>query len=691
MLRNIGNDIYNNDPILNKDGVILSTRRKRVKKVTKQNQTQNNNNMVEISIPNLKDNLQAKEVTENLIKTKDCNKLPQKMPCPKCLGYYSSNYLRAHKCIGGKDESNFEGSVKTRQKLANSKQMMGLCHSAASNIVRENILPKLRLDVIGTAARFDYMIILYANKFAERYMDADQQAYVRGHMRLLAKLKIAIIEINEKIKSLIDVFRPKLWPIMLEAINHVSELDSERNRFLVIYNAETLPMLIRKCIKILKRHSAINEDDSKMKLLESFENVFENDVEFKVSYTAHMSRKESGRHNKAKKLPESNDILTFENFLKMKREVSLQHFANNGRLYEHYLNILQKTAILILLYNRRRVGEISKILLLDFINGKKADPSSEFFRMLSTEEQDRRLKYMRIDIQGKRADGVGSLYLSQENEKSLELIVKYRTLFNISSTNKYLFAIPNGDDNKDRHTKLCELISKLSYEYSKQFQKIDSGSIRGTLLRKQLATYNATINNDHATNIMTKHLGHTRSTHDKCYKRVTDQEQNIVTSTLDIVNGTAQVQIDSTEILTEILANDVDQQENRQSNLICDKTFSCSSKEKLQTKYSKEEKDEKSKIYHNYLLVIYIKYLNLNFKLKILISVKCSRKSWSNSEIDAFTEAFANQLKSRRYANKNEIVVAKKHFPCLKNRSDKVISARFSNLYHAQLKSHKNI
>lgn len=369
MLRVLGNDRYNNDRTLNPDGIILCARRLRVKK---NDECSNPEEKTEIAT------CSSSEMTEKE-QNKNRNVLPVRMPCPKCLEYLSAKNIRNHKCQ--RDDSTILTS-NTREVLAKSKKMMGLCRPEASQLVRENILPKLRLDKFGILARQDLLIILYANKFAIRYSDIDQQPYVRGHMRLLAKLKLAIIEKNPNVQDLCDVFRPLCWGMVLEGINKVSEHDSESQKYAIIYNAETLPLLIRKCIKILKREYIIQENKTNLQLVIDFEKVFENDVEFSVSYLAALSRKETGRHQATLKLPTSDDILTFENFLKFKRDLSLQHFDHDGRELEHYLNILQTTAVLILLYNRRRVGEIGKTLLMDFLHAKKTTPSSEFFKML---------------------------------------------------------------------------------------------------------------------------------------------------------------------------------------------------------------------------------------------------------------------------------------------------------------------
>lgn len=69
---------------------------------------------------------------------------------------------------------------------------MGLAHESAMDLVKEKILNKLKLDEHRVAARYDSVIIAYANKYAVKYSNVDQQAYLRSHMRLLGKLLCSI-------------------------------------------------------------------------------------------------------------------------------------------------------------------------------------------------------------------------------------------------------------------------------------------------------------------------------------------------------------------------------------------------------------------------------------------------------------------------------------------------------------------
>ena len=56
------------------------------------------------------------------------------------------------------------------------------------------------------------------NYFAKKYQE-HQEYHVRQKMRDLGHLLIVLCQKNEEIKELLDVFRPKYFPTVLDAIN----------------------------------------------------------------------------------------------------------------------------------------------------------------------------------------------------------------------------------------------------------------------------------------------------------------------------------------------------------------------------------------------------------------------------------------------------------------------------------------
>lgn len=284
----------------------------------------------------------------------------------------------------------------------------------------------------------------------------------------------------------------------------------------------------------MKSHFTIEKDEEALKSLEGFKSVFDDEIESEVSFTAALSRRQMQRHQSGKFLPGSNEIHLFASFLMNKRNDSLELF-NNDKTYENWISILSLTAVLLILYNRRRSGETGKALIKDFENRKKGDPSNEFFQMLPDGEKKQRLKYSRMDIQGKRADGAGQLFLSQDNENALHLCMKWRGNVGVDPNNEYLFGVRNNALGEHDHLRLYNLLVKFANECS-EVENIDPTKMRGNNLRHQLATLNSTIDGGSNLKSIAHHMGHSEKTHNKYYRHTIDEEDVTTTSILDKIN-----------------------------------------------------------------------------------------------------------------------------------------------------------
>lgn len=115
--------------------------------------------------------------------------------------------------------------------------------------------------------------------------------------------------------------------MVIDANSWMSKLIGVKNWLAIIYTAETLSILIRKCIQILKCEYTILEDQQILNRVEAFERVSNEKMESEFTYTAVISRKNANGHRAQTRVPDLDDILTFENYLKLKRNASEEHAA----------------------------------------------------------------------------------------------------------------------------------------------------------------------------------------------------------------------------------------------------------------------------------------------------------------------------------------------------------------------------
>lgn len=178
----------------------------------------------------------------------------QLVNCSRCTGFYAINNLRHHYANCTKSNSG-----RTRSVLQNAAQKLSQVHQVASHKMRHVILPVLRQnDEITEVVKYDRLIILYGNLLSVKHKLPHQEAMIRGFLRLLGRLVLALREITKKhqsdhkISELADAFHPKHFNDVLKGVNTVARFDEETQKYASPSTASALGTAIRKCSEILK-------------------------------------------------------------------------------------------------------------------------------------------------------------------------------------------------------------------------------------------------------------------------------------------------------------------------------------------------------------------------------------------------------------------------------------------------------
>lgn len=102
---------------------------------------------------------------------------------------------------------------------------------------------------------------------------------------------------------------------------------------------------------------------------------------------------------------------------------------------------LQDTVLTqLILLNRRRAGEVQRMLLKTYLNCSNEVPQEEIKLSLSAVELELTKKFKRIVIRGKRGRGVPILF-TPKMQKNISVLISIRKNF-CDEKNEFLFAVP---------------------------------------------------------------------------------------------------------------------------------------------------------------------------------------------------------------------------------------------------------
>lgn len=429
--------------------------------------------------------------------------------CTNCKGFYSKLTIRLHyiKC-----KTTHKKGV--REITVMGRRLTGYIHTSANETLRKIVFPVLRDDAITRCIKYDELIILFGNRLCERYTNTHQHDMIRAQLRLLGRYKLALQHINKEIHDFQLLFHPKNFNLAVKALRIVAKWDISIMWFKTPAVANMLTTLLKKCATTLKAECIKKQDYEKKQDVDDFMTLWHEEVPTVINKKA---IEDQIKYKRAKKviLPSKQDIKLLHDYLKKQCEASLYILEKNFDL-SSWKTLTECTLILIQIFNRRRAGEIERLTIADYKNQETLDKNvnPDLYEKLSEESQQYAKKFARITIRGKLGRTVPVL-LNAIVIKSIDTILKYRKKAGIKPDNEYIFSVPNANKFKKKYLRACPLMRKFSTECGATIPS----SLRGTTLRKQIATYTAMLNiEDTQVDTLANFMGHAKEIHKSIYR-----------------------------------------------------------------------------------------------------------------------------------------------------------------------------
>ncbi|KAG5862785.1 hypothetical protein JTB14_036450 [Gonioctena quinquepunctata] len=270
---------------------------------------------------------------------------------------------------------------------------------------------------------------------------------------------------------------------------------------------------------------------------------------------AHEITSEAGQNlainkfNKLSLIPLAKNIASFEKYLRgiiIRRTSNLREDSKDLKAYRE---LLEAAFCSLLIFNKRRVGELQRITLVDF--SKYSDTpktATDFENMLTESEKILCHSLKRVVVRGKRGRGVPVLF-NRETLQSIEFIISLRENFKYAN-NPYLFALP-GSENPIAGTSVMRKHARKALGDASEATLLTS-----TKLRKHLATMVQILKMDkNELEQLATFMGHTEKTHAQFYRLPDDIYQTAKVSKLLMMAKTNSIEQYKGKSLGGILEN----------------------------------------------------------------------------------------------------------------------------------------
>ncbi|CAM4652721.1 unnamed protein product [Leuciscus chuanchicus] len=372
------------------------------------------------------------------------------------------------------------------------------------------ILGNMKIDDISSVVRNDFLILQLSQCLYNKHgSDPTKSEYIRQKVREMGRL---LLTLRKKyfIFSFEDAVKPNNFYKVIEAVKDVAGYDEKSHSYKTPSLALKLGHSLNKIGDIILCRAIAAEDDGMTKAAERFKRLCSSEWAEHVSHAA-LATLNKSKFNKPSTIPFTHDVQLLHQHLEKKSAdafESLKHHESS----QTYAELAKVTLAQVIIFNRRRAGEVSKMTLECFRKRDQTELHDDIAVSLSPFEQKMAKHFSRVEIMGKKGRKVAIL-LNPELVSAIKLLVDKRDACEVDRDNPFLFGRPKCSPNSFFRGQDC--IRLFASQCGAQHPEY----LRSTQLRKQVATMSQVLNlRDNELDQLANFLGHDIRVHRDYYR-----------------------------------------------------------------------------------------------------------------------------------------------------------------------------
>lgn len=392
-------------------------------------------------------------------------------PCPSCLGFYHRlelwRHVRTCEFRAKKTEENVENV------LAQSRALLININTKDPRMAK--LMSKMRTDRVFEVISEDVMIRTYGGHLLDKHGERNHD-YIRQKLRHLGHLVLLIRKDSENESLfLADLFNPELFDMLVASVKTMASNAGQ------LKIGSSLNKIASLLISRTQRDRSTARNIELRESAQAFLTIFDAEWSDRISSQCLRSIYDK-KMNKTEELPLTSDLVLMTTKLKELIQEGTQNVLENATP-ENGRALAEAVLSRLVLFNKRRGGEQSKMLLATFLEVTQSNQQAvneEIFKSLSPFEQKLSESMCLVKIRGKRGRHVPVLIPSDVKEAMLALVSRRKDI-GILEENPYFFALPN---KANSFLLSWNAMNKLAKTMNLQCPEL----IKSTRLRKYLAT-----------------------------------------------------------------------------------------------------------------------------------------------------------------------------------------------------------
>lgn len=443
------------------------------------------------------------------------------LPCVYCLGCYAKSYLWRHKKIC---KSKPEIPVVSRYHSSESHTLLVstgmLGNYLNKSRLKNEVLNIMRVDEISHAAKTDALICLYGESHLSKHKRVQMNVSISNKMREMARLKLTLKQ-TMTFENLIQVLKPEIYQQILVAVKIISGFDPITKKFkaasLALHMGTDLQFLCSIAKKALITKDPLfgklnqSDIDKQVKEIESLSEIIKTHWCHDVSSLANKILNEN-ISDKPKLIPLTEDVKIFNKYVLSLANKSFNALRSGNDIQVNYKNLVECTMALTLVFNRKRIGEVQFLEIVNYEKESTNRSQEECLSVLSPLERAMCTSFKRVVVFGKGSKSVPILFTQQMQVFITEILRIRRTTKIVPGENKYVFANPGS---LNRWMNGYAVLRKLAMNSGAKNPHL----LTSTRFRKQIATILQLMNFEkYEMEQMARFMGHTEKTHLDFYR-----------------------------------------------------------------------------------------------------------------------------------------------------------------------------
>ncbi|XP_059195919.1 uncharacterized protein LOC131986187 isoform X2 [Centropristis striata] len=411
---------------------------------------------------------------------KDESQVQNFLHCAYCQGFFTKKVLWRHMKI-----CKFKPSIPPKPGKTRVQALCGFAAPPPPGVKEQlwKLLNKMVRDDVYFAVKSDPCIMEYGEHLYNRLgYDPGKHEYIRQKLRELGRLLICSRK-NTPLKMIQDHIKPANFMYVIEAVKDVAGYNSETDAYRCPSLALKIGYSLKKISMLVESRANVQSDYSAAKDARTFRSVYEARWNELISAASLRTLQES-KWNTPQLLPFTKDVQTLHSFLDAQQEELFSQLSSETSP-QTWAQLTKVILTKVILFNRRRSGEVSKIPVSAYLSHNPSDPQEEVNLALSDLEKKLCQHFRRIEIRGKRGRKVPVL-LTPPVQAALDLLIRKRQECGVLPENTYLFARPS--------TLICFRGSDCLRHFAKVCGAKNPESLTSTKLRKQTGTLSQVLN-----------------------------------------------------------------------------------------------------------------------------------------------------------------------------------------------------